>query len=118
MSLYQEIIFLGNFYDGLYVVENVAPYYKPLIAPRLIIDRHLFWSNALPYAAANPQIPKLDNFIDKGDSKGVEELKKWLGIHFEGNIYMNGSHNPGQCLRNCVHPVLGKYIFDLMMKNK
>ena len=44
MSLYQEIIFLDNFFDGKYVVENVTPYYKPLI-PAQKRGRHLYWTN-------------------------------------------------------------------------
>ena len=31
MKLYQEIIFLETFYKGKYCVENVIPYYEPLI---------------------------------------------------------------------------------------
>ena len=31
MSLYQQIIFLQTYCKGKYVVENVAPYYTPLI---------------------------------------------------------------------------------------
>ena len=31
MKLYQEIIFLDKWFDGKYVVENVIPYYEPLI---------------------------------------------------------------------------------------
>ena len=31
MKLYQEIIFLDNFFNGKYCVENVIPYYDPLI---------------------------------------------------------------------------------------
>ena len=31
MSLYQEIILLQNFFIGKWVVENVRPYYAPLI---------------------------------------------------------------------------------------
>ena len=44
MSLYQEIIFLDNFFDGKYVVKNVTPYYKPLI-PAQKRGRHLYWTN-------------------------------------------------------------------------
>src|SRR5690606_22322754 len=33
MKLYQEIIFLQYNFDGKWVVENVNPYYKPLIEP-------------------------------------------------------------------------------------
>ncbi|MDQ1855731.1 DNA cytosine methyltransferase [Chryseobacterium sp. WLY505] len=31
LTLYSEIIFLQNWYDGLFVAENVKPYYTPLI---------------------------------------------------------------------------------------
>ena len=44
MSLYQEIIFLDNFFKGKYCVENVVSYYEPLIKP-LKIGRHYLWSN-------------------------------------------------------------------------
>jgi len=45
MSLYQIILFLKHYYKGLWVVENVQPYYTPLIKPSAAIDRHLYWSN-------------------------------------------------------------------------
>lgn len=44
MTLYQEIILLQNFFKGLWVVENVKPYYEPLIKGQEL-GRHLFWSN-------------------------------------------------------------------------
>ena len=31
MKLYQEIIFLQSYFKGKYIVENVIPYYEPLI---------------------------------------------------------------------------------------
>ena len=44
MKLYQEIIFLDNYFKGKYVVENVIPYYQPLITAKKR-DRHLYWTN-------------------------------------------------------------------------
>ena len=44
MKLYEEILFLQYNAVGGYVVENVKPYYKPLIGAQLI-QRHMFWSN-------------------------------------------------------------------------
>jgi len=41
MKLYQEIIFLDDIFQGKYVVENVIPYYKPLI-PAKKRGRHLY----------------------------------------------------------------------------
>ena len=46
MTLYQIILFLqGHGRKTKWVVENVKPYYTPLIEPTVIIDRHLYWSN-------------------------------------------------------------------------
>lgn len=45
MKLYEEIIFLKHHFEGLWLVENVKPYYEPLIKPTTILQRHLFWSN-------------------------------------------------------------------------
>ena len=44
MTLYEQILFLQ--YNSIcpYVVENVKPYYKPLIEAQEV-QRHLFWSN-------------------------------------------------------------------------
>ena len=44
MTLYQEIIFLQSYYEGIYCVENVIPYYEPLITAQKR-GRHLYWSN-------------------------------------------------------------------------
>ncbi len=45
MKLYEEIIFLQNFFKGKFVIENVKPYYEYLIAPSVYIGRHPFWTN-------------------------------------------------------------------------
>ena len=44
LKLYEEIIFLDNYFDGKYCVENVIPYYEPLI-PAKKRGRHLYWTN-------------------------------------------------------------------------
>ena len=44
MRLYEEIILLQHYYNGLYCIENVIPYYEPLIEAQKV-GRHLFWSN-------------------------------------------------------------------------
>jgi len=44
MKLYQEILFLQHYFKGKYVVENVIPYYEPLI-PSKKRGRHLYWTN-------------------------------------------------------------------------
>lgn len=45
MKLYEEILFLQHYYKtGKWVVENVIPYYEPLIAAHKR-GRHLYWTN-------------------------------------------------------------------------
>lgn len=44
MKLYEEILFLEHYFKGKYVVENVIPYYKPLIQANKR-GRHLYWTN-------------------------------------------------------------------------
>jgi DNA (cytosine-5)-methyltransferase 1 len=45
MKLYEEILFLQHYYrTGKYVVENVIPYYEPLIQAQKR-GRHLYWTN-------------------------------------------------------------------------
>jgi len=44
MMLYEEIIVLNKWFKGKFVVENVVPYYEPLI-PAQKRDRHLYWTN-------------------------------------------------------------------------
>tara|TARA_S200002703_G_C3708176_1_gene217527 strand:- start:152 stop:793 length:642 start_codon:yes stop_codon:yes gene_type:complete len=66
MKLYQEIIFLKHFFDGKYVVENVIPYYEPLI-PAYKRGRHLYWTNFnLPAninERKNPDFTRIKNHI-------------------------------------------------------
>jgi len=107
MTLYQQVIFLEHFFKGHWVVENVNPYYKPLVAARKL-GRHLFWSNF--------HIPKFDvkrpkGFIVQSTLEGRKKLQDWLDIHFEEIVYYKGNHCPAQILRNCVHPKLGDHVF-------
>ena len=45
MTLYQIILFLQYHGKAKWVIENVIPYYDPLIKADAQIDRHLYWSN-------------------------------------------------------------------------
>lgn len=108
MSLYQQIILLTEHFKGKWVVENVRPYYEPLI-PAQSVGRHLFWSNFIIRAT---EVHQPNDFIFLGTSADTQKLKDWLGIQYDGNIYMGGNHCPGQALRNAVHPRLGKAVLD------
>ncbi len=107
MTLYQQVILLQHFFKGGWVVENVNPYYEPLIKARKC-GRHLFWSNF--------HIPEFDvnrpsGFIVTSNLEGRKKIMDWLGIHFDEIVYYKGNHCPTQILRNCVHPLLGEHVF-------
>ena len=100
---------LQSDFNGKWVVENVVPWYEPLIKPTQKVGRHLFWCN-FEFQANDIKSPK--NFINTCNTKGAEELKKWFGIQYKGNIYYEGNHDPCQVLRNAVHPEIGRQIFN------
>lgn len=114
-KLYELIVFLGIFFKGKWVVENVVPYYEPLIKPTKKIGRHLFWSN-FDIEAEEVKQPK--GFITKANLQGKKEMMEWLGIHFDEVIYYKNNHCPVQILRNCVHPKLGLEVFNCSQKQK
>lgn len=111
LQLYQIIIFLTHFYKGHWVVENVKPYYEPLIKPTKILGRHYFWSN---FEISDFEMPNFKGFITAGTANETQKLKQWLGINYEGNIYYKWNHCPGQVLRNAVHPDLGLHILNCL----
>lgn len=99
MKLYQEIIFLRTFFKGKYCLENVVPYYVPLI-PAQEFQRHLFWANFMI-----SEIRLDSDNIEKGVRKDWElktgfNLDKYKGLRKD------------TLLRNCVRPELGKHILD------
>jgi len=108
MRLYEEILLLTHDFKGKWVVENVKPYYKPLI-PAKQVGRHLFWSN---FEFECEEIKQPKNFINNTNVAGSNALKEWLGMEYDKNIYYEGNHCPAQVLRNCVHPDIGKAIME------
>lgn len=107
MKLYQEIIFLDNYFDGLWIVENVKPYYEPLIRPSRELGRHLFWSN---FNIRHTQIKEAD--INRGQSKD------WIELHgFDLSDHKLDSRKD-QIYRNCVHPETGLHILNCALGTK
>lgn len=113
--LFEEIIFLKTYFKGLWVVENVVPYYEPVYNP-VKIGRHLFWANFyIPEMTDVPKSPKgMMNLSTVGQKKTMMD---WLGIYYDENIYYEGNHCPVQVLRNCVHPRLGLHVFQSALNN-
>jgi len=104
MDLYQEIIFLKNYFKGKWVIENVISYYEPLIKPQEV-QRHYFWSN---FIISNDIKLKGDNVAKGGinffEKKFGFDLSKYKGV------------NKKTLLRNCVEPKLGEHIFKYAFK--
>tara|TARA_R110002153_G_scaffold2062_1_gene10009 strand:+ start:18 stop:659 length:642 start_codon:yes stop_codon:yes gene_type:complete len=104
MKLYQEIIFLQTFFKGKYCVENVIPYYEPLI-PAKKRGRHLYWTNFnLPNVLSdrsNPDLSRTKNL--------VEALCKFHNYDF--NKY-KGKQRKDKIARNLVDYEAGKTIFE------
>lgn len=101
MKLYQEILFLKHYYDGLWVVENVKSFYEPLISPTAKLGRHLFWSN---FHISQTEIKEAD--INRGTNG---ELSKLHGFDLSG-FKLNSRKN--QIYRNCVHSETGLHILN------
>lgn len=108
MRLYEEIIFLKNFSECNFLVENVKPYYSPLIKPDFKLGRHLFWSNFSCPGLEN--LPEYKGMIQLGTTKDARGMMDWLGLHYDKPLYHAKSHDPCAVLRNCVHPILGNHI--------
>lgn len=105
MKLYEEIIFLSKFYKGKFVIENVVPYYKPLIQPTQKIDRHLFWSN---FVISEFQIARKGNV-----GKATKEQ-----LAHEREVAIPEIKGARKALRNMVHPKIGQHIFTDYAKSK
>ena len=106
MSLYQEIIFLENHFEGKFVVENVIPYYEPLI-PAQKRGRHLYWTNF-----------KLPNDINERHiqiSAGTDEVKKLCNFHDYDFYKYKGEQRLDKIARNLVDYEAGLTIYNTAM---
>jgi len=103
MKLYEEVLFLQNYYDGDYVVENVIPYYQPLIEANKR-GRHLYWSNfAIPYELGER---------GAGNMAGKDEVSFWCKFHDYDFRQYKGEQRLDKMARNLVDYEVGKAIFQ------
>ena len=106
MKLYEEIIFLDNYFTGKYVVENVTPYYEPLV-PAQKRGRHLYWTNfTLPNDLKERKLDGiLCTMIDEH-----KKLEKFHDIKVSANL---GGYR--DVLRNLVDYEAGRTIFEIAL---
>ena len=106
MKLYEEIIFLQHYFKGKYCVENVIPYYEPLI-PAKKRGRHLYWTN---FNLPNKLTDRNLKIVEKG--KEMERLIKFHDYDFrryKGNQFIY------KIARNLVDYEAGKTIFETVL---
>tara|TARA_R110000764_G_scaffold124947_1_gene212323 strand:- start:3564 stop:4202 length:639 start_codon:yes stop_codon:yes gene_type:complete len=103
MKLYQEILFLQHWFKGKYVVENVKPYYTPLIPPK-IRGRHHYWTNfPIPMDLENPEL----SFME-----GKDEVNRYCAYHEIDLSTYKGGQRKDKIARNLVDYKAGKRILE------
>ena len=107
MKLYQEIIFLEAFFNGKYCVENVFPFYEPLIKAKKR-GRHLYWTNF-----------NLPNIITNRKNKDFSRTKNMVSMMSEFHDYdftkYKGTQSKQKIARNLVDYEAGKTILDTLL---
>ena len=113
MKLYEEIILLETVakgekprFKGKYVVENVLPYYEPLISGHKR-QRHLYWTNF-----------NLPNKLTDREFKmcaGKNEVKKLCEFHEFDFYKYKGKQPTNKIARNLVDYEAGRSIFETVL---
>jgi DNA (cytosine-5)-methyltransferase 1 len=106
MKLYQEILFLDKWFEGKYVIENVIPYYEPLIIAKKR-GRHLYWTNFI--------LPNNLNERKASIMESNNEVEKWCEFHNYDFRKYKGKQSIQKIARNLVDYEAGKTILDTVM---
>jgi len=105
LILYQEAIFLEHHFKSKYVIENVIPYYEPLIQAQKR-GRHLYWSN---FTLPNVLSERRDQLRNEGNSESI-------GMYNDFHDYDFTKYKGEQLLlkiaRNLVDYEAGRTIFE------
>jgi DNA (cytosine-5)-methyltransferase 1 len=109
-KLYEEVVFLDNFFKGKYCVENVIPYYEPLI-PAKKRGRHLYWTNFnLPNDLNEREAPFIK--ITPNSKKPKDIIKKRCEFHKIDLTNYNGKQSKEKIANNLVDYEAGKTILQ------
>jgi DNA (cytosine-5)-methyltransferase 1 len=106
MMLYQEILFLKHHFKGKYCIENVVPYYEPLI-PAQKKGRHLYWCNFILPNNLNER--KVTGIIGSNSKNEFLDLCK---LHDYDFSKYSGEQKSIKMARNLVDYKVGKTIFE------
>lgn len=110
MKLYEEIVFLNKWFKGKYLVENVIPYYEPLISAQKR-GRHLYWTNMkLPSDLRERKVAIMES---------EDEVSKWCEFHEYNFRQYKGAQRIDKIARNLVDYEAGRTILECaLMKEK
>jgi DNA (cytosine-5)-methyltransferase 1 len=102
LRLYQEYILLDNYFDGKFTIENVIPYYEPLI-PGQKRGRHIYWTNY-----------KLPNNINERTFQFgcTDEVNKLCEFHDYNFYQYKGEQRIDKIARNLVDYEAGLTVFQ------
>ena len=103
MKLYQEIIFLEHHCKSKYVVENVIPYYEPMLNAKKR-GRHLYWTNFI--------LPNDLNDRRFAISQAKNEVNQLCNFHKYNFRKYKGKQPINKIARNLVDYEAGKTIFQ------
>lgn len=103
LKLYEEVLFLENWFNGKYVVENVIPYYEPLI-PAQKRGRHLYWTNF--------NLPNDLNERKSSIMEGKDEVTQWCEFHDYNFRQYKGEQRVDKMARNLVDYEAGLTILN------
>jgi DNA (cytosine-5)-methyltransferase 1 len=104
MKLYQEIIFLQHHFKGKYCVENVIPYYEPMLNPQKR-GRHLYWTN---FRLPN----KISREFSMQGSNSNKEFQRLCKFHEYDFSKYKGEQSKTKIARNLVDYEAGRTILE------
>lgn len=108
-DIYGLILFFNHTRQDPWIIENVNPWYKTLIPNDFQVGRHYFWSNfSMPSKLFGPS---------KMNFKSFRQLSVEYGLNVQ-KIEKLTKLRRRQIVRNCVHPDIGKYIFQNLTGEK
>jgi len=112
LKLYEEILFLENYFEGKYCVENVIPYYEPLI-PAQKRGRHLYWTNFVLPNELNERKVLIGSSRKSANTNEVNhEFKALCDFHDYDFTKYKGEQRVDKIARNLVDYEAGKTILE------
>jgi DNA (cytosine-5)-methyltransferase 1 len=109
LKLYEEILFLQHYFKrGKFIVENVIPYYEPLI-PAQKRGRHLYWTN---FVLPSDLQERKYRISGNKENPQKDELKNLCEFHDYDFKQYKGKQSIIKMARNLVDYDAGKIILQ------